>query len=159
MDDTFGISTGLLLSGTVFAVSYGYLVRFLALSYGAAEAGLAKVTPSMDGAARTLGSGPLETLRRVHLPMIRGSILTAAILVFVDCMKELPMTIILRPFNFETLATFAHQFASDELLEESALASLTIVAAGVLPVILLSRMTARSRPGQAAEASTVRARP
>jgi len=159
MDNTFGISTGLLLSGTVFAVSYGYLVRFLALSYGAVESGLAKITPSMDDAARTLGSGPLETLRRVHLPMIRGSILTAAILVFVDCMKELPMTIILRPFNFETLATFAHQYASDELLEESALASLTIVAAGVLPVILLSRMTARSRPGHATEASMARVQP
>ncbi len=159
MDDAFGISTGLLLSGTVFAVSYGYLVRFLALSYGAVEAGLAKVTPNMDGAARTLGEGPFGTLRRVHFPMIRGSILTAAILVFVDCMKELPMTIILRPFNFETLATFAHQFASDELLEESALASLTIVAAGVLPVILLSRLAGRSRPGQAAEATTARTRP
>lgn len=159
MDDTFGISTGLLLSGTVFAVSYGYLVRFLALSYGAVEAGLAKVTPGMDGAARTLGEGPMGTLRRVHFPMIRGSIITAAILVFVDCMKELPMTIILRPFNFETLATFAHQYASDELLEESALASLTIVAAGVLPVIFLSRMAARSRPGQAGEATTARVLP
>ena len=159
MDDTFGISTGLLLSGTVFAVSYGYLVRFLALSYGAVEAGLAKVTPGMDGAARTLGEGPMGTLRRVHFPMIRGSIITAAILVFVDGMKELPMTIILRPFNFETLATFAHQYASDELLEESALASLTIVAAGVLPVIFLSRMAARSRPGQAGEATTARVLP
>lgn len=147
MRSTFGISTGLLMTGTVFAVGYGYLVRFLALSFGAAEAGLAKVTPSMDGAARTLGAGPWGALHRVHLPMIRGSVLTAAILVFVDGMKELPMTIILRPFNYETLATFTHQYASDGLLEECALAALSIVAAGVLPVVLLSRAIARSRPG------------
>lgn len=145
----FGISLGLLMSGTVFAIVYGYLARFTALSFGTLEAGLAKITPSMDGAARTLGCGPAQILRRIHLPMLRGSALTAALLVFVDCMKELPMTIILRPFNFETLATYVYQFASDELLEESALGALTIVATGILPVILLSLTIARSRPGQA----------
>ena len=144
---TFGVSTGLLLSGTIAAVTFGYLVRFLALSFGTIEASLAKVTDSMDGAARTLGSSPADTLRRVHLPMMRGSVLTAGILVFVDCMKELPMTMILRPFDFHTLATFVHQYASDELLAESSLAALTIVASGILPVILLSYTIARSRPG------------
>jgi len=94
-----------------------------------------------------LGKGPWATLRRVHLPLMRGSILTAAILVFVDCMKELPMTMILRPFNFNTLATFVHQYASDERLAEGSLAALTIVASGVLPVILLSFTIGRSRPG------------
>jgi iron(III) transport system permease protein len=144
----FGISLGLLMSGTLVAIMYGYLARFTALSFGSLEAGLAKITPSMDGAARTLGCGPAALLRRIHLPMMRASTLTAALLVFVDCMKELPMTIILRPFNFETLATFVFQYASSELLEESALGALAIVAAGVLPVILLSMTIARSRPGK-----------
>ena len=147
MRATFGVSTGLLLSGTIAAVTFGYLVRFLALSFGTIEASLAKVTDNMDGAARTLGSGPADTLRRVHLPMMRGSVLTAGILVFVDCMKELPMTMILRPFDFHTLATFVHEYASDELLAESSLAALTIVASGILPVILLSYTITRSRPG------------
>ena len=147
LDSVFGISTGLLLSGSIFVIVLGYVVRFLALSFGTIEASLSKVTPSMDGAARTLGAGPMATLRRVHLPVMRGSVLTAAILVFVDCMKELPMTVILRPFDFHTLATFVHQYASDELLAESSLAALTIVASGILPVILLSRTIGRSRPG------------
>jgi iron(III) transport system permease protein len=147
MRATFGFSTGLLLSGTIAAVTFGYLVRFLALSFGTIEASLAKVTDNMDGAARTLGSGPADTLRRVHLPMMRGSVLTAGILVFVDGMKELPMTMILRPFDFHTLATFVHDYASDELLAESSLAALTIVASGILPVILLSYTITRSRPG------------
>lgn len=147
MKELFGIPTGLILSGTIVAVTIGYVVRFLALSFGTVEASLAKVTHNMDGAARTLGHGPAQTFVKIHMPLIRGSILTAAILVFVDTMKELPMTIILRPFNFQTLATFVHQYASDELLEESALAALIIVAAGILPVILLSRTIGRSRPG------------
>ena len=147
MKSTFNISVGLLLSGTIVAVVFGYLVRFLALSFGTMEAGLAKITPSMDGASRTLGQGPGATLRRVHLPMIRASILTAGILVFVDCMKELPITILLRPFNYETLATYVHQFASDGLLEECALGAVTIFAAGILPVIILSRTISASRPG------------
>jgi iron(III) transport system permease protein len=147
MKSTFNITVGLLLSGTIVAVIFGYLVRFLALSFGTIEAGLTKVTPNMDGAARTLGQGPGATLRRVHLPMIKASILTAGILVFVDCMKELPITILLRPFNYETLATYVHQFASDGLLEESALGAVTIVAAGILPVIILSRTIRFARPG------------
>jgi len=142
---TFGLSTGLLFSGTSFAVIFGYVVRFLSLSFGTVEAGLSKVTQAMDGAARTLGAGPLETLRRVHLPMLKGSILTAVLLVFVDGMKELPMTTILRPFDFETLATFVHQYASDERLPEASLAALTIVAAGIIPVLILSRTITKSR--------------
>lgn len=147
MRQSFGISTGLLLSGTIAAVTFGYLVRFLALSFGSVEASLGKVTPSMDGASRSLGHGPLSTLRRIHLPMIRGSILTASMMVFVDCMKELPLTVILRPFNFHTLATFVHQYASDEQLAEASLAALSIVGFGILPVIVLSLAITRSRPG------------
>jgi iron(III) transport system permease protein len=138
----FGISTGLLISGSIGALMIAYVVRFLAISLGAAEAGLGKVTPNVDKAARTLGHGPLATLIKVHLPLIRGSVLTGAVLVFVDTMKELPATLVLRPFNFDTLATFVYQYASDELLEECSLAALTIVAAGIVPVILLNRMIA-----------------
>ena len=159
MRDTFGISSGLLLSGSIFAVTIGYVVRFLAVSFGTMEASLGKITPNMDGAARTLGKGPAAILLKVHLPLMRSSILTAGILVFVDCMKELPMTVILRPFNFHTLATFVHEYASDELLAESSLAALTIVAAGILPVILLSRTITHSRPGQGRNVARTRPAP
>ena len=151
----FGIPTGLLLSGTIAGLVYGYLARFLALSHGTMESSLDKITLSMDGAARTLGHGPAGTLRRVHFPLMRGSLLTASLLVFVDCMKELPLTLILRPFNYDTLATFVYQYASDELLEESALGALSIVIAGILPVILLSVSVIRSRPGQTDTTATV----
>jgi iron(III) transport system permease protein len=151
----FGIPTGLLLSGTIAGLVYGYLARFLALSHGTMESSLDKITLSMDGAARTLGHGPAGTLRRVHFPLMRGSLLTATLLVFVDCMKELPLTLILRPFNYDTLATFVYQYASDELLEESALGALSIVIAGILPVILLSVSVIRSRPGQTDTTATV----
>ena len=143
----FGVGTGLLVTGTIVGLVYAYLVRFLAIAFNAAEAGLAKVTPSMDGAARTLGTRPAGVLTRVHAPLIGGSVLTAALLVFVDVMKELPATLILRPFNFDTLAIRAYQMASDERLSEAAAPGLLIVAVGVLPVILLSRAIARSRPG------------
>ncbi len=145
----FGVSTGLLFSGTVIAILYGYLARFLALSFGTIEAGLGKVSRNMDGAARTLGANPFQTMSRVHFPLLRTSLLTAGLLVFVDCMKELPITIILRPFGYDTLATFVFQYASDELFEESALGALTIVAAGLIPVVILALTTLRSRPGHA----------
>ncbi len=135
----FGISTGLLLSGTVIALLFAYVVRFLALSFGALESGLTRITPAMDMASRSLGQGRGGTLWRVHLPLLRGPILMAMLLVFVDCMKELSATLILRPFNFDTLATHVYTFASLGRLEDSALAGLSIVFAGILPVILLSR--------------------
>ena len=143
----FGIPLGLLVSGTATALVVGYVVRFLALGYRTVDSGLARVTPSIEGAARTLGASPTRALVRVHVPIVRPSVITAALLVFVDTMKELPLTLILRPFNFDTLATFVYQYASDELLEECALGALTIVAAGVIPVVLMSRTIARSRPG------------
>jgi iron(III) transport system permease protein len=143
----FGVSTGLLLSGTVAAIVFAYVVRFLAVALGAVEASLGRVRPTMDMAARSLGVGPAGILRRIHLPLIRGSLLAAATIVFVDCMKELPATLILRPFNFDTLATHVYQHAQTEQLEYSALSALTIVAAGVVPVILLSRAIDAARPG------------
>ncbi len=141
----FGISTGLILSGTIFALVFGYVVRFLALSVGAIEQSLGRITHNIDGAARTLGASPSKILRKVHLPIIRGSMLTAALLVFVDGMKELPMTVIMRPFNFETLATQVHQFAAAEQFGQAAPPALAIVVTGILPVILLSLAISHSR--------------
>ena len=143
----FGLPLGLLISGTAAGLVIGYVVRFLALGYRTVDSGLSRITPSIEGAARTLGATPTRALVRVHVPLVRPSVIAAALLVFVDTMKELPLTLILRPFNFDTLATFVYQYASDELLEECALGALTIVAAGVLPVILMSRTITRSRPG------------
>lgn len=140
-----GERVGLLLSGTVAAIGFAYMVRFLTISVGGVAASLEKITPSMDMAARTLGHGPWRTFTRVHLPLIRGGMLTAGVIVFVDCMKELPATLILRPFNFDTLATHVYQFASDEQIEAASLGALLIVVAGLLPVLLLSRAISTSR--------------
>jgi len=147
---SFGVSSGLLLSGTVVALLFAYLVRFLALSFNAVESGLSRVKPSVEEAARSLGRGPGGVLTRVHVPLLRGSLLTGALLVFVDVLKELPATLILRPFNFETLAVRVYQLASDERLAEAATAALTIVAIGLLPVVLLGLAIERSRPGSGA---------
>jgi iron(III) transport system permease protein len=147
MRAAFGLSTGLIVTGTVGGMVFAYLVRFLAVSFNTVEASLAKITPSMDGAARTLGQSPIAALRRVHLPLMWGSLLTAGMLVFVDVMKELPATIIMRPFNFDTLAIRAYQLASDERLDLAAAPALAIVAVGIVPVIALSIAIARSRPG------------
>ena len=149
MRASFGISTGLLLTGTIAALVFAYLVRFLAVSLGTVDASLAKVRPSMDDAARSLGARPGGVLVRVHAPLMRGSMLTAGLIVLVDVMKELPATLVMRPFNFDTLAVQAYNLASDERLAESSTASITIVAVGVLPLILLSAAIRRSRPGHA----------
>ena len=138
MREHLGISTGLLLSGTVAALVFAYTVRFLAVAFGSIDASMAKIGPSMDAAARSLGHRPLGVLARVHLPLIRGGLLTAALVVFVDCMKELPATLVLRPFDFDTLATHVYQFASDELIGRASLGALLIVLTGLLPVILLT---------------------
>lgn len=145
MRATLGVSTGLLLSGTLFAVLFAYTVRFLAVSLQTVEAGLGKIRPAMDETARSFGYRPLQVLRRIHIPLMRGSMLTAALLVFVDVMKELPATLILRPFNFNTLAVRAYELASDERLMDASTAAVAIVAAGILPVILLSRSITSSR--------------
>ncbi|MBW6393207.1 iron ABC transporter permease [Halomonas sp. Y3S6] len=143
----YGKIVGLIFSGSAFILVYAYVVRFLAVSFNTVEASLGKVTPSMDAASRTLGQTPVGTLKRIHTPIMRGSLIAAGILVFVDVMKELPATIILRPFNFDTLAVRAYSLASDERLAEASTASLAIVAVGIIPVILLSMAMRRSRPG------------
>jgi iron(III) transport system permease protein len=145
MREHFDISTGLLMSGTLFALMFAYMVRFLAVSLQTVEAGLGRIRPSMDEAARSMGYAPAAVLRKIHIPILRTSLLTAVLLVFVDVMKELPATLILRPFNFNTLAVRAYELASDERLMDASAAALTIVLVGILPVILLSRSIGRAQ--------------
>jgi iron(III) transport system permease protein len=138
MRSQFGISTGLLFSGTITALVFAYLVRFLAVGYGAIEASLGNIQPSLDDAARSLGCNTPRTLWKIHLPLMPAGLISGAILVFVDVMKELPATLIMRPLNFDTLAIRVYNLASDERLAEAAAPALAIVLAGLLPVILLS---------------------
>ncbi|HEY0847907.1 MAG TPA: iron ABC transporter permease [Noviherbaspirillum sp.] len=133
----------IVLTGSVVALVYAYLVRFLAVSYQSVQAGLVKITPSMDASARILGHGLAAMLLRVHAPLLWRSVLTAALLVFVDVVKELPATLTIRPFNFDTLAVITHQLASDERLGEAALPAFTIVMIAFIPVIVLARAIAR----------------
>ena len=139
-----GISTGLLFSGTLVALMFAYIVRFLAVSIGTVEAALTKIHPSLDDAARSLGNSPWRVLRKVHIPIMRVPLLTAVLMVFVDVLKELPTTLILRPFDFNTLAVRAYELASDERLAEASTAAVTIVLAGIVPVLLLSHSISRS---------------
>ncbi|MGQ9838106.1 MAG: ABC transporter permease [Cyanobacteriota bacterium] len=137
---------GLVLSGTIVALIFAYLVRFLAVSLSTIEATLTRIPPSLDDAARSLGQDSLGTLQRVHLPLMRGGILGAMLLVFVDVMKELPATMVLRPFNFDTLAVQTYRMAADERLAEAGAPALAIVLVGILPVILLnSRLRQQQR--------------
>lgn len=141
----FGVSTGLVLTGSVAALIYAYSVRFLAIALGSLEAGLGRVPPSLSAAARTLGRGPIAALVDIDLPLLRPALMSAALLVFVEAMKELSATLILRPFNFETLATLVYAQASLDQLEDTGLAALTIVAVGIVPVIMLTRMMSAVR--------------
>ncbi len=141
----FGYTPGLIFSGTLFALLFAYVIRFLTIATGGLDASFGKIQPSMDHAARSLGEGSFSLVWKVHIPMIRSGLLTAALIVFVDVMKELPATLLLRPFNFETLATHVYYFASDEMLQESSIAALMIVLVGLGPVILLSRTIASHR--------------
>lgn len=147
----FGVSTGLIFTGTIWLLIAAYMARFMAIALNGFEAGMAGVSPSMDAVARTLGRTPPRVLRDVHLPILRPSLLTALLLVFVDVMKELPATMIMRPFNFDTLAVQAYRLASDERLSQAAAPSLVIGAVGVLPVILVCRAIAAQSAVRAAE--------
>ena len=146
----FGIRIGLLLTGGYLVLIYAYLIRFLAVALQTVEAGLGKITPSMDDAARSLGSSPFAVMRDVHFPLLRTSLITAGLLVFVDVMKELPATLVMRPFNFDTLAVQTYNLAMDERLAEASTAALVIVAVGLVPLILASR--AITKPQDVAEA-------
>ncbi len=136
---SFNVSSGLLFSGTLFAVIFAYLVRFLSVAIQTLDSGYSKIRHSIDDSARTLGHQPFMVLNKIHLPMLKSSIIAALLLVFVDVLKELPTTLILRPFNFNTLAVRAYELASDERLIDAATPSLAIVIVGLIPVLLLSR--------------------
>jgi iron(III) transport system permease protein len=134
---------GAIVTGTVAGLLYAYLVRFSAVALQSIEAGYARLPVSLDDSAHMLGASHARLLGEVHLPLLRRSVLAAALLVFVDVMKELPATLVLRPFNSDTLAVVAYNFARDERLAEAALPSLAIVVVGLLPVLLLSRAMRR----------------
>ncbi len=141
----FGWQTGLLLTGSIAALVFACVVRFSTAALQSVDAALHRVTPHMDDAARSLGLTPARSLQRVHLPLLRRGLLTAALLVFIDVMKELPATLVMRPFNFDTLATQAYTLASDERLSEASTAAIAIVAVGLLPLIVLCRQIAKER--------------
>ena len=150
LETSFGIRTGLLLTGSIAALVFAYLVRFMAIALHTVQSSFTRITPSMEDASRTLGHGPLSTGLRVHLPLLSGGMLTAGLIVFVDVMKELPATLIMRPFNFDTLAIQAYNLAKDERLTQAATPSLVIAACGLVPVLVISRAIMRSRPGSRA---------
>jgi iron(III) transport system permease protein len=142
---SYGWDVGLLLTGSIAALIFACVVRFLASALQTVDSALHRVTPHMDDAARSLGLTPARTLRQVHVPLLRRGLLTAGLLVFIDVMKELPATLVMRPFNFDTLATQAYRLASDERLAEASTASLAIVVVGLLPMIVLCRQIAKDR--------------
>jgi iron(III) transport system permease protein len=143
----FGISSGLILSGSLFVIVLAYTSRFLAVSLGALEAGFERLSPNLDAVARTLGETALSALWRVHMPLLVPALGSAGLLVFVDAMKELPATLLLRPFNFETLATHVYSYAALEQFENATLGALSIVAIGLVPVLLLHQAVAGGRAG------------
>ncbi|MFN3891788.1 MAG: ABC transporter permease [Beijerinckiaceae bacterium] len=143
LEKVFNISAGLLISGSGAALVYAYAVRFLAISAGGVESGLSKLSPSLDAAARALGETAGGAMRRVHLPLLRPALGAAALLVFVDCMKELPATLLLRPLNFETLATHLYGEAARGTYEDGSVAAMCIILVGLIPVIMLARLGRR----------------
>ena len=147
MRSSTGISTGLLLSGSLAAVTLALVIRFLAVAQGAIDSGLQRISLNLDAAANTLGASALSALFRVHLPLIAPALGAAALMVFVDAMKELPATLLLRPFNFETLATHIYGLAAAEQFEEAALGAVTIVLIGLIPVLALHQTIAEGRGG------------
>ena len=143
----FSISSGLLISGTLFILVFAYLVRFLAVSINTVEAALGKIKPEMDEIAKTNGLSQTGIVKKIHMPIMRGSLLTALLLVFVEVLKELPATLILRPFNFNTLAVRTYELANEERLADAAIPALAIVIIGIIPVIMISNSISKSRPG------------
>lgn len=140
MINNFGISTGLLLSGTLVALVFAYSLRFLSVALQTVDSGLSQIKPHMDDSARTLGASRFKVLTQIHIPLLQSSMITAFILVFVEVLKELPTTLILRPFNFNTLSVKAYEMAADERLADAGLPALLIVLTGLIPVIILSKL-------------------
>ncbi len=138
-----GNTVRIALTGTWFALLYAYLVRFMAVGYNSIESGMEGIPQSLDEASRSMGMSHSKTLVKINIPLLTGSLISGALLVFIDVLKELPLTLILRPFNFDTLAIRAFEFASDERIAEAAPASLIIVLTGLIPVLLLNRITGK----------------
>ncbi|MDO9381387.1 MAG: iron ABC transporter permease [Hyphomicrobiaceae bacterium] len=155
MQSAFGISTGLLFSGSLFAITLAYVIRFLTVALGGVEAGLERISPNLDSAARTLGETAFSTLRRIHLPLLAPALGAAALLVFVDVMKELPATLLLRPFNVETLATHVYSLSGIEQFERASPGALLIVLAGLIPLLLLHNAIATGRAGRSGKPGRV----
>ncbi len=143
MEARFGIDTGLLITGSIWLMIMAYIVRFMAAALNAYDSGMATVPAHFDAIGRSLGQTGPRLLWRVHLPVARTSVLTALLIVFVDVMKELPATLILHPFNFQTLAVQAHRLAADERLDEAAVPSLALMVFGLIPVLILCRSIGR----------------
>jgi iron(III) transport system permease protein len=141
----WGVSVGLILTGTVAALVFAYVVRFLAVALNPIDSGFERLCGNLDETSRSLGAPPMRTLVRVNIPLLRGTLISAGLLVFVDVLKELPLTLILRPFDFDTLATRAFQLAMDEEVARSSLPALLIILTGMVPVIVLSRLIGRPR--------------
>ena len=141
----FDITVGLIFSGTMIAIIYAYVIRFLTISYGTIESGFTSLNPNITAASRVLGQSKYSTLVKIQLPIIKPALIMSALLVFVDSMKELPATLILRPFNFDTLATHVYTYASLSQIEEAALPALTIVIAGLIPIILINRELVKTK--------------
>ena len=132
-----GLPLSIYLSGTIAVLLFAYLVRYLAVGYGSIVSGLQNIPYNLNFASRTLGSSMENTIRRITIPLLSRFILAGSILVFVDIVKELPMTLLLRPFNFETLATYTYQFAHDELMEQASMPALIIILVSIIPIIFL----------------------
>ncbi|HEX2300198.1 MAG TPA: hypothetical protein VHH34_17090, partial [Pseudonocardiaceae bacterium] len=131
--------TGLVVTGSVVGIVYAYVVRFLALSYHSVDASFTKVSPAMTASALSLGASPARVLRRVHLPLVRTGVAAALVLVLIDALKELPIVLLLRPFGFTTLSVWVWQLASESRWPDAGLPALTIVAAALVPVLVLVR--------------------
>ncbi|WP_298917002.1 iron ABC transporter permease [uncultured Algimonas sp.] len=141
--DRLGWEGGLLLTGTIAVLVFALVIRFLTISFNALSSGFDQIAPSMDAAARSLGSSPAAVMRRIHVPLLRPSLLAGGLLVFVDTLRELPATLILRPFNFDTLATRIYWLASDERIAEASTAAVLVILCGLIPVILINRTLER----------------
>jgi iron(III) transport system permease protein len=144
---SIGLTVGLVITGSSAGLVVAYVARFISIAIGFAQAGLARVAIELEEVARLCGAGPLTVARSVHLPLMRPAVWGAALLVFVDCLKELPITLLLRPLNVETLSTYIYQFATRGSFEEGALAALLIVGVGILPVIWIVRLTETAPAG------------
>ena len=125
-------------TGSLIVLFFAYIIRFLAVGNGAMRSGIEKIDPSVVNVSRTMGHKFITIVSKIIIPLVYTNILVGGILIFVDILKELPITLLLRPFNFETLATYVYQYASDEMLEESSLAAIIIILAGLGPIILLN---------------------